>query len=432
MIDFSITKNIYRCNKYKSTRYLPIVTRSTILLIFYVYPLAAFTISLMLTAIDFDIKFNRFIIGLFFGLYGFSFIPGVEFDIVRHQDTYLHFQTHSSISDFLLTLLISLRPDFLMELVFLIIGKFFPNPQMVGFIGSFVFYYCFILAIDNCFIYIFPFKKTFFKYMVLFLMFTAVTVTYVFSGIRNGPASMLFLYLVTKRPDLAKIKNILLMFVPGMIHFSLFPVSLLYIISSKSSKKFIIILSLGIMILSPFVNIILINLYTIFSHYNGTRYLAAKINSYVLEGTSSSSYLGAGFRYYLVVLPLVFISPLFWFGINKYYKRINFSFHDYHKFIIVLFAYALFTIQTYVFSRLLLIFVYISIIYILYCLWTSYIHGKQLKQFMMLACLYVMLSIVPSWYMGHEYACINPVLLSGSLVDILSVKITPNDYLTNI
>lgn len=412
--------------------YLPIITRSLVSVIFVIYPFAAFIISLMLTALDFDVKFNRLVVGMFFGLYGFSFIPGVRFDITRHQETYVHY-THMGFMDFFFSLLVSMRPDFLMELTFLILGKFFINPQMVGFVGAFVFYYFFVAAIDNCFTYIFPFEKTFFRYLLIFFMFSAATVTFTFSGIRNGPASMVFLYLLTKGLNLNKKRNILLLFVPGMIHFSMIPIALLYILAFKSSKILAELVSIIIILTIPLMYVLFTAMYKIFLNVSGFGFLVYRLNFYLLSGSfNSNGYAGAGFRYYLVVLPLVFVSIIFWLVINKCYKNFNSNFCNYHKFVILLFSYALFVIRTHIFARLLLVFVYISIIYILYCLWTYHFRSRVLKQFMILACFYVVWSIIPSWYMGNEYLCINPVLLKGSLIDVLSVKITPNDYIINI
>jgi len=403
------------------------IARLVTLILFIFYPFSSFFISILLLANNYDRKFNQLIFGLFMGLFGYTFIPGREFDIVQHYALFESF-LNTSFSEFLVLLTYNNQPDFILYTLYWIVGKVIDNSQIVGFIGAFSFYYLFVLIIDNIFKNYLPGKRNFRSYMLLFFMFMACTVPYIFSGMRNGNAVMLFIFLLTnkdgKRPY---VKDILILLLPGLVHFSLFPISIVYLLSKYLNKRIYFIFCSVLILLTPFTLSILTYLHDVFKTMGGIgNFFASKIESYVFLDKNFGMYFGAGFRYYLVELPLFFLTPLLWKYADRE-KRTSKSEEVLHKFVLAFFAYSLCTIQTFLFARNHMVFAYI---YISYWLILYFSKGVDLsvKQGILLFSGFIIISIIPSWIMGQEYVVINSKLFYSSLYELLNTKVTENQY----
>lgn len=401
-------------------------SRSLLIFSFIVSPFLTSLLAFFLCMYGFDRKFNTLLLACFGGLFGYTFIPGESFDIIRHEELFAKFLT-LDFSQFVIYEFSSSKPDFLIELIYWFVGRFIANSQIVGFVSAFFFYYLMLLVIENSLKNIIC-RGTPYIYFFCFVIFIAVTVTWQFSGVRNGNAVLLFMYLITNNIDYLKRKNQLLLLLPGIVHFSLLPICLLYILCIFLKMKYLQYISVIFILSAPFILLILSSLYGILDSFGGVgHFFAAKIDSYVIDGTDASMYTGAGFRYYLVAIPMLILFPFIWFSANKSSCNNGVRESRYHHFSILFFSYVLCFSMTYAFSRNLLLYVYLFSVYFL-----SFLYLKKcnmlLKRFVFLFLLYTCLSIIPSLYMGKEYRCINPVLFMGNLHTILTTKVTENDY----
>lgn len=393
---------------------------------FILSPFLTSLLAFLLCMYDFDRKFNTFLLACFGGLFGYTFIPGEGFDIIRHEELFDNFLTFD-FSQFIIYEFTSSKPDFLIEFIYWLIGRIIVNSQIVGFVGAFSFYYLMLSVIENSLRNIVC-RRTPYTYFFCFFIFMAVTVTWQFSGIRNGNAVLLFMYLITSNIDYLKKRNQLLLLLPGIVHFSLLPICFLYFLCVFVKTKYLQYISVIFILSAPFILLILSSLYGILDSLGSVgHFFAAKIDSYVIDGTDASMYTGAGFRYYLVVVPMLILFPFIWIRTNKCSCNDGVLRSQYHYFSILFFSYVLCFSMTYAFSRNLLLYVYLFSVYFLFFLY-SIKHNMLLKRLVYLFLIYTCLSIIPSLYMGKEYRCINPVLFMGNLRTILTTEITENDY----
>lgn len=399
------------------------------MILFVVYPFSSFVISFLLLANNIDKKFNQLIFASFFGLYGYTFIPGKGFDIVQHYSLFDSF-LNTSFPEFVILLTHNSQPDFILYTIYWLVGKLTINSQIVGLIGAFAFYYLFILIIENIFRNYLPGRRNLQSYLLLFMMFTACTVPYIFSGMRNGNAVMLFIYLITLKENYRYpyFREVLILILPGLVHFSLFPISIVYLLSKYLSKKGYAIFCGILILLTPFTLDILMYLHGLFLTMGGVGdFFASKIESYVFVDKNFGMYFGAGFRYYLIEIPLFCLIPFLWNYVNNNISKVAPQTLLIHKFVLAFFAYSLCTVQTFLFARNHLVFTYVYVSYIAMLLY-SYWVKPSIKQVLLVGSIFIVISIVPSWLMGEEYVVINPKLFYSSLIDLLNTKVNESQY----
>ena len=403
-----------------------LLNRFLIIIVFIISPFVASLLAFYFCIHDFDRKFNTLLLACFGGLFGYTFIPGEGFDIIRHEELFNEFLAFD-FSQFVIYELTSPKPDFLIELIYWFVGRIFFNSQIVGFIGAFSFYYLMLLVIENSLRNVVR-QRTPYTYFFCVAIFMAITVTWQFSGMRNGNAVLLFMYLITSNINYLKRKNQLLLLLPGIVHFSLLPICILYFLCLFLKRKQLHYISILLILSVPFILLILSSLHGVLDSlgYIG-HFFAAKIDSYIIDGTDASMYTGAGFRYYLVVIPMLILFPFVWKTVNQCSHDSRMRELPYHHFSILFFSYVLCLGMTYAFSRNLLLCIYLFSVYFLSFLYFVKCNAF-LKRIVYIFLIYACLSIVPSWYMGKEYRCINPILFTGSLHTILTTEITENDY----
>lgn len=174
----------------------------------------------------------------FAGLYGYTFLPYSNDDITRHYIIFSKLTSVTSISDLLLYETLSFKPDFLIDIFYYVIGRFSDNHQFVGMLGSSM-YYGLLLGVcinwlnqshaDN-------YEKAFWTIILCML---ALTPTNEFCGMRQGNANAMLLFFITW-PKFYSFKNyirILLVILPCLLHFSILPLSLLYLLASTINSK---------------------------------------------------------------------------------------------------------------------------------------------------------------------------------------------------
>ena len=209
-----------------------------LLLCFTLNPFVAFCFSLYLLAKRRWIFISSLVFILFSGLFGYTFLPAYNMDITRHYMIYEELTNIGSLADFVFYESLQDKPDFLLDMVYWWLGKFVNTHQIVGFIGA-VFYYGLMLGVIRHFCIIFvnedKAKAAFFYLLFLFL---ALTTIYEFSGMRQGNAILLFLFIITIPENKISEKcRALLLVLPGLLHFSLYPIVLLYLCTYWMRKK---------------------------------------------------------------------------------------------------------------------------------------------------------------------------------------------------
>ena len=401
-------------------------------LIFAIYPFLGLVIALFLFVFNRNVKLSLYVITAFFFCYGWTFIPAANFDFVRHQEIFVELQQYSTFKEFKSYMSLVLSPDVAVDYMYWFLGNISVNPQLIGAISAMFYYLLLFLIIKNFFAnYLIPYNNPAKRALVISVFF-ALTVTWYFSGMRNGSALMLFIYLlVTLDISSKSLKNVVLILLPGFLHFSLFPISILLILSKYISTRSVVLFAVIGTLLFPFINKILI-LFGSFTSGMGLigQFISAKLDSYVLHGTEASMYTGAGYRFYLVIIPLLVIIPFIWFTVNPVFRAKSNSSKllVFHKFVLLLWGYSVLLIDTYALSRNLMVFGYVFSLYLFYLLWDKLYRSNGLKIFILLFMLHSAISILPSWYMGKEYLCINTKLIFSDLVTILNENVTSNDY----
>lgn len=405
-----------------------VLFRLAISLLFIISPFLTSGVAFVCLASNVDRKFSQFVLSLFLGLYGYLFIPAFDFDLIRHYEYFDNYQG-KTFGEFFFLITLNSRPDILLYSLYWLIGRFSESHQVVGFIGAFPFYLLLLLSIDNFFKIYLP-QRTAFTFIVVFAVFMSLTVPWTFSTMRNGNAIALFVFLVSRdRGRLNFWRDAFLFTLPGLIHFSLFPVSLLYLYSKYFSFKACLTLAITMVLIAPFVEQVLIGLYALLHLSGGIGYfISAKINSYVITGVDVNFFTGSSFRYYFAVIPLLIFTSLLWLFVNQSRNvKNNPTFFRLHKFTLVLISFSICFVTTYLFARVHLLYIYIFPIYILGVVYRTSI-TKSFRSTCLMFLLYLSVSFLPSLISGREYRGFNPKLVYSSFFTILKSKVQPQDY----
>ena len=407
------------------------ILNTTLLAMFLISPFVSSILAFLCLALNIETKICRIIVGLFFGLYGYLFIPAFDFDLVRHYE-YFESYIGKSIGEFIYLIASNSRPDVLLYSLYWFLGLFYENPQIVGFIGAFPFYFLMLLSIDNIFKSYLYEKRRMLSYLILISVFMSLTVPWTFSTMRNGNAIILFVYLATReRNNRLFLQDCLLFILPGLIHFSLFPISALYILAKYSGMTFIKILSFIMIISFPFIESLLVLLYNILGVIGGIGYfIAAKINSYIIVGTDVNFYTGSSFRYYFAVLPLLIIVIPLWLYIDRC-KLVgnNKNIVLLHKLTLLVFSFSLCMVKTYMFARIHLLFIYIFPVYMYVMMYNKFVN-RGVRKALAFSMIYLSISFLPSLILGREFRGINPKLFYSNLFTILDTRVEPEEYWT--
>lgn len=131
-----------------------------------------------------------------------------------------------------------------LDLLYWTLGKYVNTHQIVGFLGASIYYGFMVGIIRNwCSVLSIQSSKIF---LLLLIMFLALIPIYEFSGMRQGNAIMIFLYIITKS-EMSMLKRGLLLIIPCLLHFSLYPIVALYICACMVKKKILWIIALCMM-----------------------------------------------------------------------------------------------------------------------------------------------------------------------------------------
>ncbi|MGG5578474.1 EpsG family protein [Myroides sp. C15-4] len=396
---------------------------------FILYPFLALLVAFFFIINGEKRTFPIVIISLWFGLYGYTFIPGEGFDFVRHLEMYDSFSMMSWELFFELMKL-SLSFDNLFSYLYFFFGSLGFTNQIVGFIAAFPFYLLLLLTINNV---VNRYIKTQHErekgiiFFILFLMSFSLTVPWIFSGIRNANAVMVLLYLISYKDfKYSTFRYKILFIIPVLLHFSLLPIVVLFVLSQLIKNNSRNLLFWIMVSLFPLLNVLLLGLGKILGIFGRIGdYLGQKVESYLVEGVVVGNYTGAGFRYYLVIIPLVIIS----FFICLKLKRIKLGvtgFEAFLRFFILYEGYMILVSNTYLFSRAHILFVYlVSIVLVVLYYNNLYPKFKSMLGFLL---FYVCFNFFPSTIMGKEYMTYNSVIFQPNIFEIVNTKVYEYEY----
>lgn len=401
-----------------------------ICVVFYFYPLAGGGLAFLCILQKISPKFMIFILSLMFGLYGLVFIPGVNFDIIRHMEIYDGY-TNFSFIQFIEYFMLSKQPDLLLYFFYFLSAKISSNSQYVGFIAAFLFYFLLISAIYQfCkrFLPHYLFARSFF---IIFLMFQALTVTWTFSLVRNSVGIALFVFMVISYDF--KRSNFFVKFLyifPAFMHFSLFPVLGVFFLSQYLKKNTLRNLYIVMLILTPFLKILTSFLVKIFESLGGVgRFFAAKLETYILGDLDASIYSGAGLRFYLVIIPMIILCSYLLFNVKVSKNLVKSSTWDrFEVFFKTYLIYVIFTSTTYLFARAHLLFVYLATFYLVYIFSMSYERKNIINKIVVIFIFWTILSFLPSLITGNEFLGVNEVLFFSDLETIMNETVPESKY----
>jgi len=398
-----------------------------LILLFLVYPFVAFLSAVFFLSKEQEKVLSSIVIISFFGLLGYSFLPVNTMDITRHYFFFESLKEVFSFSDFILYEAMSENPDFFLDIIYWLLGKCIYTHQIVGFIGA-VSYFGLSLGV-MCHWWRLTHIKSSKFFILLFFMFLALMPVYEFSGMRQGNANMLFLFLITLPDrDRIKVKQMLLLLFPCLIHFSLYPIVLLYICVCYLSRKKIFIL----------FSILIIGFFFFIPLMKGLQNqclsmgaigvgIATKIEDYLFSGeVEAKLYSGSVIRFGIMLF-LLFIFPALLYmadKLRKFYPPVMLRFH---YFSLLFFSYTIFSSSSYIMSRNLMLFKFIAAMYVVHLLFLISLK-QQFRRLLYYLSLIVCISGVFSCYLGREYRTVNPALFSPNLFYILNVETQPEGY----
>ncbi len=398
-----------------------------LVLLFIVYPFVAFLSGVFFLSKGQEKVLSFIIITSFFGLLGYSFLPINTMDITRHYVFFESLKEVFTFSDFILYEGTSEKPDFFLDIIYWFLGKCIDTHQIVGFIGAASYFglslgvichWCRLTHVES--------SKSF---ILLFFMFLALMPVYEFSGMRQGNANMLFLFLITM-PDREriKVKQMFLLILPCLIHFSLYPIVILYICACYMNRKKIFILVscliIGFFFFLPFMKWFQNQCLSMGAIGAG---IAMKIEDYLFSGeVEAKLYSGSVIRFGMTLF-LLFIFPALLYLTDRIRKSYSSVILRFHYFSMLFFSYIILTSSSYILSRNLMLFKFIAAMYIIHLLYSVSLQ-LQFRRLLYCLSLIVCISGIFSCYLGKEYRSVNPVLFGPNLFHILNVETLPEGY----
>lgn len=397
-------------------------------LLFCISPFLAALLSLYLIYRKRYVKLGVYIIIIFWGLVGYTFLPADNMDITRHNLNFENLQNISSLQEFIIYQSLSEKPDFILDLVFWGIGKFIKSHQVVGFIGAFC-YYGLGLGMLLHWREQLHTKSSFNNFILLILMFLALAQVTEFSGMRQGNAILLFLFIITIPDEQLSIKKkCISLLLPCLLHFSMYPLMIFYISACLMNRRYVFLISICMLIGSfyfmPFMTIFMNLMKGMGSIGTG---IANKIDTYIFgEELSVALYSGSGVRFYVIILMMI-IFPIVAYKLDRFrFNMPSFILHL-HYWGIMFFTYTLFTSSSYILSRNIMMFKMFAILYFTYALFSCKL-GKYMQQLLACLCIVIVLSGPISMWRSEEYNVINPSVFYSDIVTILNIKTRAEGY----
>ena len=400
---------------------------------FILNPFVAFCFSLYLLAKQKYVSICSFICICFAGLFGYTFFPASNMDITRHYVTYDDLTNIVSFSDFIFYESLVEKPDFLIDLVYWLVGKIIDTHQVIGFLGASLYYGLMFGVIKHCCsLFTNNKRQTYNFFLFLLLSFLSLTIIYDFSVMRQGNAILLFLFIITiPSYRISELKRVLLLLLPCLLHFSLYPIVFLYLCTYILKRRTIFMLFVCMILCYFFFPIIMHTAMNVCNSVGGPfAGVAEKIDLYMFNGKLSVLlFSGSRIRFVLTIFLFIFIFPILVYLIEKKSTNIfsNSLLSRFHYFSILFAGYLIMSSSTYILSRNLVLFKFIIGIYLMNVVFTLPLK-EYLKNFLLGVTVGIWLLGIVSFYHGRDYRCINTTLFYSNIFNILAVKTNPAGY----
>lgn len=396
--------------------------------VFLLNPFLSVLLSIFFIYMERHIKLCFTIFTLFWGLIGYTYLPIYSMDITRHNLTFEELKLIDSFSEFLIFQSMSEKPDFALDFVFWGIGKWVDTHQIVGFIGAICYYGLGLRILLN---WRFQLKSDlpFYNFLLPFIMFLALAQVTEFSGMRQGNAILLFLLIVTIPDERLEVgKKCFCLIFPCLLHFSMYPLWILYICSCFFNYRVLIMISIcllmGFFFFLPLMSVLMTFLSSLGGIGSG---ISAKINDYLFQGeVEVALYSGSILRFCIILLMILFF-PIIAFKLNKMRRQFPPFILRLHYWGILFFSYLIFSSSSFVLSRNLMMFKMFGILYFTYALFSCHLE-KYFRRLLICMCLLVALSGPFSLILGKEYRVLNPKMFYSNIIELLSIKTLPGGY----
>lgn len=399
-----------------------------LIFLFLLSPFIAVLLSVYFIYANRHIKVSSVIFVLFWGLIGYTYLPFDSMDITRHNLSFEELKSIESMLEFITYESLSEKPDFALDLIFWGIGKLVKTHQIVGFIGAICYYGLGLCILLNWRTQL-KSKSPFYNFLLPLFIFLALAQVTEFSVMRQGNAILLFLFIITI-PDerLSVKKKSLLLIFPCLLHFSMYPIAILYICSCFFNYRVLMMLSFllfaGFFFFLPLMSLIMDFLSSLGGIGSG---ISKKIDVYLFEGeVDAALYSGSVLRFYIILLMLC-IFPFVAFRLNKTLKQFPSFMLHLHYWGILFFSYLIFSSSSYIFARNIMMFKMFGILYFTYAIFSCNL-GKYLQRLLICLCLLIALSGPFSLILGEEYRVLNPRMFYSNVIDLLSIKTLPEGY----
>lgn len=401
-----------------------------LIFLFLLSPFIAVLLSIYFIYADRHIKESSVIFILFWGLIGYTYLPFDSMDITRHNLSFEQLKSIDSLLEFITYQSMSEKPDIALDIVFWGIGKWIKTHQIVGFLGA-ICYYGLGLGILLHWRENLRSKSSFNNFLLPLLMFLAMAQVTEFSVMRQGNATLLFLYIITFSDEkISSLKKCMLLIFPCLIHFSMYPLALLYIFTCIFNRKYLFIISI-FMLVSYFFFIPLMSLLMdLLAGLGGIGAgISEKIDDYIFGGeVEVKLYSGSVLRFYVIILMMLFF-PFIAFRVDRMREKLPKFILHFHYWGILFFSYTLLTSSSYILSRNMVMFKMFSVLYFTYALFScSYYFSRHLQRLLVCLCLIIALSGPFSMWLGEEYRVLNPEIFYSNVINILSIKTLPEGY----
>lgn len=405
-----------------------IIEVSFLLQTFIVSPFLSVLLAVYLIYCKRHVKLSVMIVVAFYGLVGYTFLPIASMDITRHYSNFEELTNVNSFSDFIFYQSLSEKPDLALDFIFWGIGKLINTHQIVGFVGAACYYGLGLGVLLNWRKNLHS-KSSFNNFLLPSLMFLALAQVTEFSGMRQGNAILLFLLIVTIPDERLEVgKKCFCLIFPCLLHFSMYPLWILYICSCFLNYRVLIIISICLLMSFFFFLPLMSFLMTLLSSLGSIgSAISAKIDDYLFQGeVEVALYSGSILRFYIILL-MILVFPIIAFKLNKMRRQFPSFILHLHYWGILFFSYLIFSSSSFVLSRNLMMFKMFGILYFTYALFSCHL-GKYFRRLLICMCLLVVLSGPFSLILGKEYRVLNPKIFYSNIIELLSIKTLPGGY----
>lgn len=397
-------------------------------IIFVLFPFLATLLALYFLCYKRYVKIGVIVVISFFGLVGYTFLPTNTMDITRYNLTFEALRNVDTFVDFIFYQSLSKNPDFILDFVFWGLGKWINTHQIVGLLGAVCYYGLGLMTLLNWREQL-QTRSPFNNFILPILMFLALAQVTEFSGMRQGNAILLFLFIITI-PDmrLSAYKKCICLIFPCLLHFSMYPIVLFYVCTCFLRRRILLTISLSLSVSFGCFSSLMASLMNILNSFGWIGAgLALKIDSYMFEGEIQAAlYSGSGLRFYVILL-MMFVFPFIAFGVDKKRNQIPQFILRLHYWGILFFSYILLTCSSYILSRNIMLFKMYGILYFTFALFSCHL-GRYTRQLIFSLCLLVILSGPLSNWLAKEYRVLNPELFYSNVVHLLSITTRLEGY----